>query len=509
MKRIREALRMHHECGLSLRKTSQALSVSRPVLTEYLDKCREQGINYEKAKSMTDEELTACFAERKSGDPRLEYIVNKYNHYAKELTRPGVTRYLLWEEYRAEKPDNYSYSQFCYHFQQWNNNQELYMRIEHKAGDKLYVDFAGKKMEIVDPITGEIKSVEIFVAALGASKLIYAEAVLTQKKHDFITAQVNALKYIGGVPRAIVPDCLKSAVTRGHRYEPDINPEYQDFADHYDTTILAARPYRPRDKALVEGAVNIVYQRIYAPLRDKTFFTLQALNRAIKEKLEELNNRPMQMYKTSRWEMFHEIEKEALLPLPVEDYNIRHFAKLKVGFNYHIYLTEDKHYYSVPYQHRGKRVEVRYTTSTVEIYLKNRRIAIHKRDFKQFEYTTNKDHMPPGHKFMDDWGVDKFMNWARKTGECVTEVIESILCRKDHPELGYRVCLGILNLAEEYGKERLNNACKRALYLDILSLKVIKNILKNGLENMKDETSKDEQLDMFHHENIRGPEYYN
>ena len=508
LKRVKEALRLHYECGLSLRKTAQALSISRPVLTEYLEQCKTLCITYEKAQQMSDDELIACFSGNAPQDPRLEYLLPVFPHYAKELSKVGVTRYLLWEEYRVKNPDGYSYSQFCYHFQKWNDNQELYMRIEHTAGDKLYVDFAGKKIDIVNPATGEIRSAEIFVAALGASKLIYAEAVWTQKKHDFITAQVHALQYIGGVPRAIVPDCLKSAVTKAHRYEPDINPEYQDFASHYETTILAARPYKPKDKALVEGAVRIIYQRIYAPLRNRTFHSLEDLNRAIREYLEVLNNRPLQMYGISRWELFHEIEKEALSPLPVEDYTIRHFNKLKVHFNYHVYLSEDKHYYSVPYQHRGKHVEVRYTATIVEIYLNNGRIAIHKRNYRKFSYTTVRDHMPPGHAFVDDWSAEKFTRWARNTGVYAAEVIERILCGKEHPEQGYKVCLGILNLRKEHGKDRLNGACKRALYLDSLSLKVIKNILQNGLENMKDDSVSGRRLEMFHHENIRGSEYY-
>ncbi len=507
LKRVREALRLHHQCGLSLRKTAQALSISRPVLTGYLAQCKALCITWEKARDMTDEDLDACFTDNKVADPRLEYLVNKFPNYAKELSRVGVTRQLLWEEYIAVNPGGYSYSQYCHHFQEWNDNQELYMRIEHKAGDKLYVDYTGKKIDVVDPVTGEIRSAEIFVAALGASKLIYAEAVWTQKKHDFIAAQVNTLKYIGGVPHAIVPDCLKSAITKGHKYEPDINPEYQDFAAHYGSTILAARPYKPKDKALVEGAVRIIYQRIYAPLRNRTFHSLEELNRAMREQLEMLNNKPMQVYKVSRWEMFNETDKEALQPLPVEDYTIRHFARCKIHFNYHIYLLEDKHYYSAPYQYRGKYVEVRYTASIVEIYLNNSRIAIHKRDFRRFEYTTVKEHMPSNHRFLDDWSAEKFIKWAGNLGESVSEVIETILCRKQHPEQGYKVCLGILNLGQEYGKERLNNACKRSLYYDNLSYKMINNILHNGLDTMKDETEK--QLKMFHHDNIRGPEYYN
>lgn len=509
MKRIREALRLHHECGLSLRKTARALSVSRPVVTEYLEQCKAHGITWERARMMTDDDLAACFESKQQEAPKLAELREQFPRLAKDLLKVGVTRQILWEEYRDTNPQGYSYSQFCYHFQQWENDQELYMRIEHKAGDKLYVDYTGQKMNIVDPQTGEIRTAEIFVATLGASKLIFVRAVWTQQKHDFIQAQVEALKYIGGVPRAIVPDCLKSAVTKSHRYEPDINPEYQDFAAHYGTTILATRPYKPRDKALVEGSVRIVYQRIFAPLRDRVFHTLEELNRAIREKLEELNTRTMKQYATSRWELFREIEKDALMPLPADDYLIRHYARCKVQFNYHVYLRDDRHYYSVPYQHRGKQVDVRYTGTSVEIYLNNARIALHRRCTGKFGYSTVKEHMPPEHRFLDDWSAEKFIAWAQAIGPQTTGVIEGVLNAKEHPERGYKVCLGILNLAREYGRERVEKACRRALYLDSLSLRMISNMLKNGLEDMDDEKpSTEKQLELFHHENIRGPEYY-
>jgi transposase len=508
VKKIREALRLHQECGLSLRQTAQALSISRPVVTGYLDRCQARGINWDKAQTMTDEELSGLFAGEQPDDPKIAVLREHFPRYEKDLLRVGVTRQILWEEYRDKDPEGYSYSQFCYHFQQWKNEQELYMRIEHKAGDKLYVDYAGKKMEIVDIQTGEIRPVELFIAALGASKLIYARAVMTQQKHDFIGAQVSALQYIGGVPKAIVPDCLKSAITKGHRYEPDINPEYQDFASHYGTTILAARPYKPRDKAMVEGAVRIVYQRIYAPLRDRVFHSLEELNRAIDEKLDELNKRPMKQYAMSRWELFRETEKDALMALPVDEYVIRHYARCKVQFNYHIYLKDDRHYYSVPYQHRGKQVDVRYTATGVEIYLNNARIALHRRCPGKFGYSTVKEHMPPGHRFMDDWSAEKFITWAGNIGPQVKAVIEGILNAPDHPEKGYKTCLGILNLAREYGQDRLDKACARALFFDRLSYKMISTMLKNGLENVNDESPSDTQLEMFDHANIRGPEYY-
>ncbi len=508
MKRIREALRLYYECDLSLRKTSQALSVSRPVLTDYLLTCKEQGITYQRSLELTDEDLTALFENNaKQDDTKYQELQKLFPEYKKELTRPGVTRQLLWEEYSREHHDHYSYSQFCYHLQQWNNGQELYMTVEHKAGDKLFVDYTGKKLHIVDRHTGEISPAEVFVATLGASKLIYAEAVRSQKKHDFIQAQVNTFEYIGGVPQAIVPDCLKSAVTKGHRYEPDINPEYQDFARHYETTILAARPYKPKDKAIVEGSVRIVYQRIFAPLRDRIFHSLEELNRAIREELEALNNRKMQQYEKSRWEFFHEIEKNYLSPLPVEKYQLREHKKLKVQFNYHIYLNNDKHYYSVPNRYRGKQVDIFFTRTSVEIFHNNERIAVHVRNCRQFGYSTHSEHMPPQHCYQDDWNADKLLTWASQMGIHVKDVIDIILSRNEHPEQGYKSCMGILHLSKKYDKDRLNNACEKAMIYDHISYKGIENMLKNGVEDC-DQQELFADYTLPEHENIRGKEYY-
>ncbi len=509
LKKVKEALRLHCNCNLSLRKTAQALGVSRTVISEYIEKCKAHDITWEKAQKMKDEELSLCFANNKIEDPRLTYLNSKCAEYAKELSRVGVTRQLLWEEYKLQNPDGYGYSQFCYYIHQWNDSQEISMRIDHKAGDKLYVDYTGKTIDIVDKITGEIKKTEIFVATLGASKLIYAEAVWSQKKEDFISAQVNALKYIGGVPKAIVPDCLKSAVTKAHKYEPDINPEYSDFASHYGTTIIAARPYKPKDKALVEGSVKIVYQRIFAPLRDQVFHSLEELNMEIKKQLEEVNNRPMQIYKISRWEMWEQIDKEALLPLPVNDYTIRHFARCKAFSNYHIYLAQDQNYYSIPYHYRNKHVDVWYSSNIVEIYHNNRRIALHRRNYTNFHYTTSKEHMPPNHRFVKNWDGEKFISSAEKIGVNTTELIRKILSSKKHPELGYKVCVGILKLEKEFGGDRLDKACKRALYYDSLSLKMIRNILNNRLEEVNDEVENDIDFEIQNHNNIRGPQYYN
>jgi transposase len=509
MKKLREIIRLKEECKLSQRGIARALNISRPVVNQYIKDICRLGLEYTEIKDMPDDTLIELISRKKStNNEKYKYLETKFEKYVQELKLPGVTKQLLWEEYIRDNPGGYSYSQFCYHFQVWQNTSEITMHIEHKAGDKLFVDFTGKKLSIKDRKTGELQELEVFVGVLGGSHLTYVEAVKSQKKADWIRVNENALRYFGGVPRAIVPDCLKSGVTKGDKYEPDINPEYYDFARHYGTTILPARPYSPRDKAIVEGAVRIVYSWIFAPLRNQEFGSIEELNTAIRSKLEEYNNRQMQRLNVSRRELFEKIEAPLLQQLPVEKYEIRHFKKLKVQFNYHVYLSDDTHYYSVPYRFRGKRVEVIYTGSSVEIYHNNTRIAIHKREYKKYGYTTLKEHMPENHKWKDDWNPDKILSWAEAKGESVKAVIEAILSIKQHPEQGYKSCLGILNLAKEHGEEKLNQACHRALLYQGYSYKMISNILKHGLENIQEELDYYSQK-LPSHENIRGSNYYN
>jgi transposase len=508
MRKVREIIRLHEECGLSLRKTAQALSLSRPVINEYYAKCKQQGLTYGVIKGMPDDELLKILqAEPRVVAERFIRLAGRFEYFARELTRVGVTRQLLWEEYRRGEPDGYGYSQFCWHLQNWEKSQELSMHLEHKAGDKLFVDFAGKKLAITDRTTGMVRPVEVFVATLGASNLTYVEGAMTQQKHDFINVNVNALHYLGGVPRAIVPDCLKAGVAKGDKYEPEINPEYHDFARHYGTTILPARPYKPRDKAMVEGAVKIVYSWIYARLRDRIFYSLEELNRAIREELEHYNGRKMQRYGQSRRELFEEIEKTALQPLPAERYEVREYKQLKAQFNYHVYLKEDKHYYSVPYRLRGQQIDVLFTASAVELYHNNVRIAFHKRDRAKYGYTTVPEHMPPNHRWRDDWNAEKLIGWAESIGDEVKTVVEVVLASRQHPEQGYKTCLGILNLAKLFGNVRLASACRRAIDYERYSYRMIKNILQNNMDMLIEEpTLFDKTVPL--HENIRGCDYY-
>ena len=507
MNKIREIIRLNEQCGLSRRKIARALNVSRPVVSQYIIDIAATGLSYDEIKDMSDDRLLEILEmEKKSKNRRYDILSGKFEDYAKDLKRTGVNLETLFEEYKEDNTNGYSYSRFCYHYQVWRDASQISMHMEHKAGDKLFVDFTGKKLKVTDRFTGSQKEVEVFVAVLGASQLTYVEATMSQKKEDWIMANRNALHYIGAVPRGIVPDNLKSAITKTDWYEPDINPEYFDFARHYGTAILPARPYRPKDKALVEGAVRIVYSWIFARLRNRIFYSIDELNEAIREELERYNAKPMQKIKKSRRELFEEIEKSELAPLPSQRYELRKYDNRKVAFNYHVYLREDQHYYSVPYRYRHRRVDLFYTERIVEVFHKNVRIAIHKRDRTVNKYTTLPEHMPPNHRWMNDWNPEKLVRWAERIGPAVKEMVKIVLKRRAHPEQSYRSCLGILNLLKEYSDIRLNKACKRALYYNHYSCRGVRNILKNGLEDMQEETL---FTTLPEHENIRGNQYYN
>ena len=506
MNKVREIIRLHEEMGLSNRKIARALRISHPVVSQYITDVKALGLMYKDIVGLSDTRLLELLENGKKETERYKKLSEMFPYLARELKRTGINRLMLWDEYRRKYPEGYSYSQFCYHLQVWLNASEVTMHLEHKAGDKMFIDFAGKKLSIVDLETGELKPVETFVAILGASELTYVEAMESQRKEDWIDANENALWYFGGVPAALVPDNLKSGVTKGSKYEPEINSEYADFARHYGTVILPARPHSEKDKALVENAIRLVYSRIYAPLRNRTFYSLGELNEAIWELLEKHNNMRFQRLEKSRQQLFEEIEKPALKPLPPQRYERKTFLNLKVQFNYHIELREDLHYYSVPWEYKGKRVKVVYTSRVVEIYHDNLRIAFHRRDRRPHKYTTLSEHMPPHHRFYASWNPQRMIDWGEKIGPDVKEMIKRVLESRQHPEQAFKVCLGIFNLSKKYGEGRLGRACRRALQFHSYSYKAVKNILDKGLDMMEEEAVCPKPLPL--HENIRGSMYY-
>jgi transposase len=508
MNKIRETIRLHQEAGLSNRQIALALGISRPSVGQYLTDYRSSGLSYSAIAALSDDDLVKILeGAKRVVSERYRELSERFEYFVKELKRTGVTLDLLWQEYKREHPTGYNRTQFCHHFKVWGEtSSELTMHLEHKAGEKMFVDYPGKKLMVYDRTTGVGREVEIMVAILGASQLTYAEATESQKKEDWIKANEHALRYYGGVPQAIVPDCLKSAVQRADKYEPDINPEYADFARHHNTVILPARPYSPKDKALAENAVKIIYRRVFAPLRDRMFYSLKELNEAIGERLEIHNHTPFQRMKISRWDLFDQTERSALKPLKPEAYELRRFLDLTVQFNYHIAFSPDKHYYSVPWRYKGKRITVIYTSSSVEIYHKNIRIAFHVREYSANRYTTTREHMPPHHQFYDGWSPQKMITWAEAIGTEVKAMIEAVLESRQYPEQAYKACLGILNLTRKYGKERLNEACARALEYRCYSYRSVRNILENNLEKLRDRETIHRALPI--HENIRGTEYF-
>ena len=504
MSKIRKILKMHSQQRPVLTIAAQTDS-SRNTVKKYITAFKETGFTFDEVNALNDKELEDLFGKTKEHPPsaRMQSMLRCFPHVDKELKRTGMNRQLLWEAYIKEFPNGYQYSQFCHYYNQWKVRVNPTMHIDHKAGDKLYVDFAGEKLSYTDKETGEIIPVEVFVAILGASQLTYVEAVPSQQKEDFIAACENTLHFIGGVPAAIVPDNLKAAVTKSNRYEPTLNETFEDFADHYGTTVLPARAYRPRDKALVEGAVKIIYTKIYVPVNKEVCHSLKELNTEILKALEAHNSQMLKGRNYSRTLQFEEIERQTLAPLPVLRYQFKKQFHARVIKNGHVNLGPDKHYYSVPYRFIGKRVKLLYSRTTVEIYSNYERIAVHQRNKNPYGYTTDKEHMASTHRFKSEWTPDKFLDWAASIHEDVRLYILHILERKQHPEQAYKSCLGVLGFAKKAGHERLTIACQRALSYGVYNYKTIQQILENKMDNYEESLFADE-LPMPKHDNIRG-----
>jgi len=436
---------------------------------------------------------------------RKEPLIDFFSYCRKELARTGVTRQILWAEYRAGNPDGYSYSQFCELYNHWLEKKDVTLHIEQEPGDRMYVDFTGSKLPVVDPETGEIRDAEVFVSVLGNSGYTYVRACDSQKKEDFLQDIVHALHYYGAVPRVLVPDNLKSGVDRASRYEAEINRDLMDLGNHYGIAILPTRSRKPRDKAWVERMVQIIYNRIFALLRNQVFTSTYDLNEAILPLLDQHNNLPLQNRKESRRELFETHEKPLMKPLPVEKYELKDCQDAKVMKNCHVQLHRDRHYYSVPFRHIGQMSKIIFTSTYVSIYIGIERVAYHLRDVRPHKYTTMKDHLPSTHQFVNDWNPDRFIEWASSIHPDVKNYICKVLENKSYPEQTYRSCVGILAFAKKAGKERLIAACQRADGYEVYNYKVIEKIINNKLDRMAPETT---QKTLPEHGNIRGAGYY-
>lgn len=505
MRKIREILRLKWSCGLSHRQVAQSCGVARPTVTEYMQRAQAAGLSWPLPAELDDSALERLLFPALVPSRLPPRALPDWAWVHQELKRKGVTLFLLWQEYKAICPEGYGYTWFCTHYQAWAQKLDVVMRQEHRAGEKLFVDYAGQTVPVQDPVSGTIHQAQIFVAVLGASSYTYAEATWTQSLPDWIGAHVRAFTFFGGVPELIVPDNVKSGVTQAHRYEPDLNPTYQEMAAHYGAAVVPARVRKPRDKAKVESAVLLVERWILARLRHQTFFSLAALNTALPSLLEVLNQRPFKKLPGSRLGLFETLDRPALKPLPATPYEYAEWKKARVNIDYHIEV--DGHYYSVPYQLVRQQVEVRLTANCVECFYKGQRVSSHRRSTHKGRHTTLPEHMPKAHQHYLDWTPERLVRWAQTTGPATAQLVATILASRPHPQQGFRSCLGIMRLGKTYGQERLEAACQRALALDACTYKSLESILKHGFDRhplTPDRVSPP----LIHHPNIRGPEYY-
>jgi transposase len=506
MRHLREILRQKYELKRSHRAVARSLAVSTGAVAAATSRAKRVGLDWAQVQALSDETLEERLYGPRGGKRQGRAPLPDPAHLHVELRRPGVTLQLLHLEYLERHPNGYRYTTFCGHYSAWVAKRSPSMRQVHHGGDKLFVDYSGNKPHIVDPQTGEVTEVELFVAALGASSFTYAEATLTQQVPDWIGSHVRTLEAIGGVPAALVPDQLKSGVTRACLYEPETQRTYEELAEHYGTTVLPARPAHPRDKAKVEAAVLVAQRWILARIRNQTFFSLSELNARIAELLDELNDRPMRVYGASRRQLFERLDRPALGPLPTERFAYGEWKHAKVNIDYH--LEYDHHYYSVPYALLGEMLEVRATRTTVEIFRGRERETSHARSYERGRHTTKAEHMPKSHQKHSEWSPTRIVRWAESIGPETAKLAGAILVERPHPEQGYRSCLGILRLSKRYGQERLEAACARAMTAGARSYRHVESILKHGLDRITPaEESESNQLSLVH-ENVRGPGYY-
>ena len=503
MRKIKEVLRLK-QTGLSNRAIARACAIGKETVREYLRRAAEAGLGWPLPEGLTEEELEARLFpyEVRLGGKRKE---PDWGELHKELRKKGVTRKLLWLEYAEGQPETYSYPQFCARYSRWAKALHPTMRLTHKAGEKLFVDYAGLPMFYQDRTTGETHEVSVFVATLGASSGTFVEAHASQALPCWIGGHVHAFEYFGGVPEVLVPDNAKTGVTSACFYEPDLNPTYQDMAQFYGTAVVPTRVRHPRDKAKVETGVQVVERWVIAPLRNRTFFSLEEINAAIAERREELNSRPMAHLGKSRWELFEALDRPALRPLPDRPYEPAEWKRVKVGIDYHV--PYHRHYYSVPYELRHKDVDLRVTEHTVEIFSRGERVASHLRDATPGYHTTCPEHMPASHRAFLDWTPERFLRWAEKTGPATAEMVRTLLVVRAHPEQGYRAALGLMRLESRYGNGRLEDACRRALHFGLHSYRGVKNILDVGLDRVRSEDDAKKGA-KSPHPNIRGTGYY-
>ena len=505
MRQIREVLRQKWELGFSNRQIAHSCGLSRPTVAEYLRRAKAAGLSWPLSGEIDDDELERKLFPPRPAIPAERPAVPDWSVVNQEFKRKGVTLALLWDEYKAANPEGFQYSWFCEHYRHWLGKVDVVMRQTHRAGEKLFVDYAGQMVPVIERTTGEVHESQIFVAVLGASNYSYAEATWTQALPDWIGSHVRAFSYFASVPEIVVPDNIKSGVHLAHRYEPELNPTYAEMAQHYGVAIIPTRSAKPRDKAKAEVGVQIVERWILARLRNRQFFSLVELNAAIAELLEVLNNRPFQKLPGCRKSVFDSLDHPAMRSLPAAAYEYAEWKKVRVNIDYHVAI--DKHYYSVPYQLVKQQLDARVTARTVELIHKGKRVASHRRSYRPGQHTTVNSHMPKAHREYAEWTPQRLVRWAGETGPATAKLVEKILTSRPHPQHGFRACLGLMRLGKRYSTPRLEAASRRALVIGSCSYKSVESILKNGLDR-KPLPSTTMETPAIEHDNLRGSDYY-
>ena len=505
MRQVHAVLRLKWEQGLSDRKIAHSLGISRPAVAEYVRRAQAAGLSWPLPATYDEGTLEQMLFPSVPARTLAPHLVPDWATVHTELKRKGVTLFLLWQEYKATTPEGLQYSWFCQTYRAWAHKLDLVMRQTHRAGEKLFVDYTGQGIPVVNRHSGEVHEAAIFVAVLGASNYTYAEATWTQSLPDWISSHIRTFAALGGVPEIVVPDNLKAAVTRAHRYEPELNRTYADLAQHYGFAVIPARAAKPRDKAKVEVGVQVVERWILARLRHHTFFALAEVNAALAPLLATLNARPFKKLPGSRQELLDTLDRPALRPLPVQPYEYAEWKLARVNIDYHVEV--EGHYYSVPYTLVRQQLDVCLSAHVVELFHRGKRVASHRRSPLKGRHSTIAAHMPTAHQRYAEWTPQRLIHWAAHSGPATAKVVETILASRPHPQQGFRSCLGIMRLGKSYGDERLEAACQRALALGACSYKSLESILKHGLDRRPLPPQPDATAGPVH-ANIRGPHYY-
>lgn len=519
MRQVKSVFRLRLTEGKSQSEIATHLGIGKTTVREYLHRLNKSGLqSWSDIEALDEVDLERRLGFSAAPFARKEDAMPDWSYIHREMSRKHVTLALLWTEYREQNPDGYGHTQFSEHYNRWRGKLSVVMRQSHKAGEKTFIDYSGDGLWLTDPKTGERREAELFVAALGASSLVYAEATQTQSSPDWVSSHVRMSEYFGGVSEIWVPDNLKSGVNKADRYEPLLNETYRECASHYGACVIPARAGRAQDKAKVEVSVQVAQRWILARLRGRVFTSIQEMNEAIWECLEILNNRKMRHVNKSRRELFEELEKAALKPLPAGRYEFAEWKKATVNIDYHI--TFDHHRYSVPYQLVHESCDVRATATVIEIFRRGKRVASHRRSYKRGGYTTSKEHMPKGHREYAEWTPERVIRWSKQIGPNAAALVEKILATKVHPQQGFMAALGLIRLEKPYGKDRVEKASARALEVGAHSYQFVKQMLKNNMDGgtkgfdespmseSKDPVTNEIQLALLSAENIRGGSYY-